>query len=99
MPWVNGAPGSHIPERAKRTVRNRDQVCQLQYPNICTGTIDEFDHIIGVKESHTDRPSTSTPEHLRGVCIPCHKKRTQQQATASRNRWKRQPEQHPGLKL
>jgi hypothetical protein len=98
MPWVNGAPGSHIPERVKRTVRNRDQVCQLHYPNICTESIDEFDHIIGVTQSHTDRQSTNTPEHLRGVCISCHKKRTQQQATASRNRWKRQPEPHPGLK-
>ncbi|MCH9731599.1 MAG: hypothetical protein K0U84_18315 [Actinomycetia bacterium] len=97
MAWVNGGPGSRIPAAVKREVRERDQTCQLAYPG-CTVRIDEFDHIAGVAATKADRAATNTPDHLRGVCATCHKKRTQQQSLAARKRHLRRPYQHPGLR-
>jgi len=95
MTWANGGVrGRRIPDRVKRQVRARDQTCQLGYPG-CTEHIDEFDHIDGIAVSKVERVDANTAEHLRGVCAPCHKQRTQQQAQAGRQRGKRQPRRHP----
>lgn len=100
MVWGTGRESSRIPDRIKRAVRKRDnEQCQLRYPG-CWGTADEFDHIQSISELRISRyaAAANDPENLRCVCIHCHRMRTQQQATTGKNRWKRQPEQHPGLK-
>ena len=93
--WSNSSPGSHIPAAVKRTVRIRDEVCQLRYPG-CTVNIDEFDHIAGIAATRQDRATANHPDQLRGVCRTCHKQRTQQQSLAARRRHLRTPPQHPG---
>ena len=88
---------SHIPEQVKRTVRTRQHHrCMVIDPHVCTGHIDQFDHIINVKTLGVDRRDANDPDNLQGLCTPCHKVKTQAEAKAGRNRWKRQPEQHPG---
>lgn len=76
------------------TVLARDNhTCQLQYPDICTTTATQVDHI-------TPAASGADPYdllNLRGVCAPCHKQKTQQDALAARPTIRRPPEKHPGL--
>lgn len=80
MTW---GQGSRISKRVKDQVRRRDKVCQLQVPDICTGRIDQFDHIEGLAEQgrqRNDRPAT--PCELQGACAPCHKHKSEQQRLA-----------------
>ena len=53
----------------------------------------ELDHIINLKAG-----GTNTLDNTQWLCKPCHMHKTQQEATKARNKWKRQPEQHPGRK-
>lgn len=53
----------------------------------------ELDHII----NHA-RGGTNELNNLQWLCKPCHKRKTQKEATAARNAWKRKPEKHPGAK-
>lgn len=104
MTW---GQGSSIPKRIKDQVRRRDKVCQLQYPGVCTGRIDEFDHTIGLADQgrrRNDRPVTAT--ELQGVCSPCHGHKTGEQRRAgiaravhtrgSLSKRYRDHERHPG---
>lgn len=59
----------------------RDPRCQLKYPDVwstpkgltaCLGHATEVDHI--------GDPGDHTLANLRGVCTPCHRRRTEQQA-------------------
>lgn len=74
------------PAIAARTLR-RDRTCQLAYPGTwhtrhgptrCAGRSSEVDHI--------GDPSDHTPGNLRGVCAPCHRRRTQAQSASARAR-------------
>jgi 5-methylcytosine-specific restriction enzyme A len=90
--WVDAPTDRPLPPEWKRHTRPRilarDPWCRLAYPNVCTGRSTEVDHI-GDRYDHTD-------PNLRGVCPPCHKARTQQQAQAARNVRARPRERHPG---
>lgn len=102
MTW---GQGSNIPKRIKDQVRRRDQVCQLQYP-CCVGRIEQYDHIEGLADTGLQRTTVTNAAVLRGVCIPCHKQRTEQQRLAgiarakatrgSLSRRYRDLEPHPG---
>jgi len=97
MVWERGRESSKIPARVKAFVRARDKVCQLGYPDICTGSIDEIDHIVGIAELRVERKHANDASNLRGVCVPCHKRRTQEQSMAGRRKHLRPPPPPPGL--
>jgi hypothetical protein len=85
-PTHNWGQGSTIPARVKDQVRRRDGVCQIAIPGVCTGRIDEMDHVVGLAEQGQRRTPTLDANALQGVCSPCHKVKTQQQAAAGRAR-------------
>jgi hypothetical protein len=105
MTW-GSRPGSNIPTRIKDQVRRRDQVCQLNYPNVCSGRIDEFDHVIGLADQGQQRTAVRSALEIRGVCSHCHAIRTEAQRRAGRARARaqrgglsrrlRDREAHPG---
>ena len=66
-----------IPAAVKREVRDRqhDQ-CATYDPNVCTGVIDEFDHIINIKTLGIDRSQANDPAGIQGLCTPCHTAKT-----------------------
>ncbi len=72
--------------------RDRNQ-CQIKAPG-CTVAANIVDKIVAISEGGDPRD----PRNLRAVCHNCHNIETQKQARRGRNRWKRQPERHPGLK-
>ena len=72
-------------------------VCQLAYPNRCTGTATEADHIIEVASGGPE----FDPTNGQGVCPPCHAHKTA--LHANRTRWANRAgvhpaETHPGLR-
>ena len=79
MTW---GQGSTIPQRIKDQVRRRDKVCQLQYPGICTGAIDEFDHPGGLAAHGQQRTTVRSALEVQGVCTPCHGVKTEGQRKA-----------------
>lgn len=79
MTW---GQGSNIPKRIKDQVRRRDNVCQLRYSGICTGLIDEFDHIHGLADHALNRDTVRSASDIQGVCTPCHRKKTEGQRKA-----------------
>lgn len=93
MAWA-GARG--VPRHIRQQVINRDGTCQLRFPG-CTADIDEIDHIVNVARLGIARADANQLENLQGVCKPCHRIKTRQEARSGQNRWKRQAEQHPGL--
>lgn len=95
MTW---GQGRYVSPRVKAQVRKRDKTCRLAYPGICTRAIDEFDHPDGLAAQGKQRTSVLDAAEVQGVCAPCHRHKTQQQARAGRSRWKRTPEKHPGLR-
>lgn len=94
-PWAGSTRRATLPpdwDRIRAEILERDTTCQLAYPGTwhtargltsCTGTPTEVDHI----HSATDH----TPANLRGVCPPCHRRRTQQQAAAARSNTRANP--------
>lgn len=98
--------GGYVAKRVKDQVRRRDKTCRLNYPDICTGTIDQFDHPQGLAERGLRRTSVTNPSEVQGVCTPCHKHKTESQrldgiarAKAQRgglSRRLRDIEPHPG---
>ena len=99
MAWDNNASGSHIPAKSKHVVRLRqNDRCVCIDPRVCTGGIAEFDHVINVKSLRIERSHANDPALLQGLCIPCHKVKTQQEAYDARwGRRHRPPQEHPGL--
>ena len=100
MVWENTASGSHIPAKSKRVVSKRQggKCINLDH-RVCTGDIDEYDHVVNIKSLRIERSHANDPALLQGLCTPCHKLKTQQEAYQARwgNRI-RKPAQHPGLK-
>ena len=80
----------------RRRVLERDNYqCQLRYPNRCTGTATEADHIIEV----TDGGAAEDPANGQAVCEPCHAHKTA--LHANKKRWShntKYTEPHPGLR-
>jgi 5-methylcytosine-specific restriction protein A len=65
--------------KAKRqAVLKRDPSCRLQYPGICSTVSTEVDHIV--------RGAGEYLYNLQGVCSPCHRHKTQQEARQARQR-------------
>ena len=96
MAWANGSPGSNIPTAVKRTVRTRQgNRCAVHDSTVCTGSLDEFDHIVNVKTQRVDRRHANDPNGIQGLCVPCHKVKTQAESLAARSRGKRPPPCHP----
>lgn len=72
----------------RAVVLERDPTCRLGL-DCCTIRASEVDHI-GDADDHR-------PHMLRGVCHPCHARRTAQQAADAKPRARRKAEQHPGI--
>lgn len=99
MVWPNTASGSHIPAKSKRVVRLRQgNECVCIDARVCTGSIDEYDHVTNVKALKIERSHANDPALLQGLCIPCHKVKTQGEAQQARHERKyRKPLENPGL--
>jgi hypothetical protein len=99
MTWDNnrGSRGGYVSAKVKDAVRKRDKTCRLQHDR-CTGRIDEFHHPTGLAANGQRRGSVLDPRDVIGVCSSCHSIETRKQISIGRNRWKRQPERHPGLR-
>lgn len=96
MTWVNGGKGSHIPDTVKRVVRARQHNrCNIYHPDICTGHIDEFDHIINIKTLKVERHLANDLNNIQGLCTPCHKAKTQTEAQQAKHRHLRPQPKHP----
>jgi 5-methylcytosine-specific restriction endonuclease McrA len=96
MAWTNGGEGSKIPDPIKRQVRARQHnQCNTYNPTLCTGRIDEYDHITNIKTLHTPRHLANDPNNIQGLCTPCHKTKTQTEATAGKRRHLRPRQPHP----
>lgn len=95
MAWSRNRPPLPTDwDARRRLVFARDGfVCQLSYEGVCAGQATEVDHV--------DRNDDHSLNNLRAVCHPCHRQRTQAQATeATRKLWAqtRVPRpKHPGL--
>lgn len=102
MTWTRGGTGSKIPVGIKRDVMDRQHGrCNTIDPNVCTGYIQEYDHVVNVKTLGIARADANDPGNIQGLCTPCHKVKTQREAraaAAARSARGRHPvERHPGL--
>lgn len=99
MVWERNKTGSNIPASVKRTVHDRQHgLCNTYDRTVCTGRIDEYDHIINVKATgQTRRQLEHDPNLLQGLCHPCHGVKIQTEAAEGRIRrsGKRRPRTHP----
>lgn len=95
--WTSNTQGSRsrgAPTSIARRILDRDRgQCQVGSPR-CTTIATEVDHIIPVFEGGTD-----DPHNLQAICSPCHRMKTNQEASRARARrlapvWQRP---HPGL--
>lgn len=77
----------------QKRVLARDPLCRIQGPD-CTTIATEADHIVNVAEGGDELDL----DNGQGACSNCHEQKTQDEATRGKNRWKRKPEKHPGLK-
>jgi len=101
MVWPDTASGSHIPAKSKRVVRLRqNDQCVVIDVNVCNGRVEEFDHVTNIASIKVERSHANDPALLQGVCKPCHKVKTQQEAQQARHdRRYRKPLPHPGLRV
>lgn len=68
-------------QRVRAFVLTRDRMlCQLRYPEHCTKTATQVDHI---KPVVTHPELELDPNNLRSVCDPCHTHRTGLQASGN----------------
>jgi hypothetical protein len=82
-------------------VRRRDKTCRLAYGG-CTGTIEEFDHIVNLASIGADRGVKVTDAQvLQGVCRHCHAIKSEAERLEGLKRFHakrfRPAEPHPGL--
>lgn len=86
------ATGTAKWKRTRALALQRDgRQCQIRGPR-CAVTATAVDHVVPVHLGGTD----DLP-NAQSVCAPCHSTKTAQEAGQANGRWKRQPEQHPGL--
>jgi hypothetical protein len=85
----------------RRRVLERDPLCRLRYPGVCTGYSTEVDHVVAGSVGHV------TDDELQGVCHDCHQRKSRREqaaAAAASNRQRaaarrarpRPPAPHPG---
>lgn len=78
QPWARSDRRAHLPSNwssLSKTILERDPTCQLGY-DCCTVTSTQVDHA-GDRDDHS-------PHMLRGVCAPCHGRRTAEQSLQAR---------------
>lgn len=104
--WASSDRSASLPPDwpdIRRQVLNEEPACRLAYADewvtkrgieSCAGRSVEVDHI--------DSPIDHSRANLRGVCTPCHKRRTQEQAVAALRgasaRANYPQQQHPGMR-
>ena len=91
MAWETSNRRASLPpdwRKIRARILQRDPLCTLAL-DCCAGRSVEVDHI-GEATDHRDHM-------LRGVCSPCHKRRTQQQAREARPTRARPQPPHPGV--
>jgi 5-methylcytosine-specific restriction endonuclease McrA len=98
MTWTNGGPGNRIPRRVRRAVYVRQHGrCNVYDPSVCSGSLDEYDHIVNTAVSGIPRSQCSAND-VQGLCSPCHNAKTQVEARhGKRAKRYRPPLLHPGL--
>jgi 5-methylcytosine-specific restriction endonuclease McrA len=80
-------------KRVRLRILKRDNyLCQVRGPR-CTGRATQVDHIVNV----ADGGAKLDPANLQSICPSCNAIKASREAAKARNRWKRQPEPHPGL--
>lgn len=101
MPWTSGGKtrtGTREHKRWRLAVLHRDlHQCQLRYPDRCTVTATEADHITALHLGG----APLDPDNGRAACTPCHAKRSSDQGQAARRAQgltHRPPAPHPGLR-
>lgn len=85
-PW-GGSQRSGSTRASRRradNIRSRDPICRCPgcrrcTPSGCTRESTDVDHIVNRAAGGSDDPS-----NLRGMCLPCHKLKTQQEAARGR---------------
>lgn len=95
MAWSSSDRAQRLPadwpKRRARVLRRDGWRCQIRGP-LCRGIAREVDHI-----EHGDDHRDA---NLQSVCVPCHRDKTQLEATAgradARERSARPAEPHPG---
>lgn len=99
MAWDRNKTGSNIPAAVKSEVHDRQNgMCAVHDPTVCTGAIDEYDHIVNVKATGQQRRQLERdPNLLQGLCWPCHRAKIQREAQAGRQArsGRRRPRVHP----
>jgi hypothetical protein len=98
MTWTNGGPGNPIPRKVRRAVYVRQHgLCAVYDPRVCTGQLDEYDHIVNTATTHIPR-HLCTAHDVQGLCHNCHVLKTQGEAKAGKRAKRfRPPLPHPGL--
>ena len=96
MAW-NGTTGSRgFPTSTRAKILERDPICRCpgcpMCSTGCTRASTEADHVIAVTDGGHHDISNG-----RGMCKPCHNRKTQAAIHAKRPRQARTTEQHPGL--
>lgn len=95
MPWTPGRPV--YTTRQRHTILATHPTCQCAGCTACTAAgcnrpSTEADHKIPISQGG---PNTLT--NSQALCHNCHWQKTRTEAATGRNRWKRQPEPHPGI--
>lgn len=90
MAWNNNHHQTAQYQKLKRWARkNLPQHC-----NHCGTTTNlQLDHIQNIATGGQD-----TPNNIQWLCTTCHQQKTRQEQKHGKNKWKRKPEPHPGLK-
>lgn len=82
--------------RRRRVLERDGYMCQLRYPEVCTGRAEEMDHRDNVAAGGIEDDSNA-----QAVCRACHKKKTGAEAAAARRTkatsLRIPTERHPGL--
>jgi 5-methylcytosine-specific restriction protein A len=89
-PWSTSSRRLTLPAdwpRIRARILERDPVCRLGYPGrwmTAAGYVSCA--VVSAEVDHIDSPTDHEPSNLRGVCVPCHRRRTQAQSAAARTR-------------
>jgi 5-methylcytosine-specific restriction protein A len=77
--WAGSTRRARLPsdwERRRRSVLARDEVCQDH--RVCRGLA------LAVEVDHIQRGDDHSLSNLQGICVDCHRAKTQAEAEASR---------------
>ena len=92
MTWTNGVTRCSV--AAWKTLAKHVMIRDHRTCYLCGGPATDVDHKVPYAEGGTD-----DPDNLGAICQPCHKAKTQTEATRgrARNSKRRPPPRHPGL--